>query len=301
MSSLTVWTGDEWQRHIRLLLLHRYPLGDFQEIPDGDKGDCGLEGYSRDGRAYQCYAVQEPCTIKARTTKQKTKITNDVGKLIRNSTRIQAMLNGTILSHWLLVVPRFESRQVVEHAAAKSQHIRAAALPFVDCSTFCVGVITDDAFAVERAALQSTAACHVPVSIPATAPAAVSQWSAQNTGLVATLADKLTRFGLTGDSRDKQVEEFLRHYLTGQNILTALENESPHIYKEVLQTKTERENVLAAESLAAGPQPSGVLHSAIERYRTQLSESSKALRPGVIDALTFEAVADWLLRCPLDF
>src|SRR2546430_2916401 len=89
---------EEWQELVVQLLYLRYPIGQFQPIPDRDRGDCGLEGFSRDGVGYQCYAVEEPVTTAELSKKQKKKITNDLLKLVRYSDHLPGLLNPTILS-----------------------------------------------------------------------------------------------------------------------------------------------------------------------------------------------------------
>ena len=57
--------GNEWQQLICRLLIHRYGL-QFEMVPDGHGGDLGIEGFSRDGCAYQCYAPDEPISVAER-------------------------------------------------------------------------------------------------------------------------------------------------------------------------------------------------------------------------------------------
>lgn len=44
-------------------------------------GDYGIEGFSTDGIAYQCYADQDSLGLRARTDKQKKKLYDDTVKL----------------------------------------------------------------------------------------------------------------------------------------------------------------------------------------------------------------------------
>ena len=48
--------GTTWERRVKTWLRLRYPGGDFEEVPADHGGDWGIEGFSRDGIAYQCYA-----------------------------------------------------------------------------------------------------------------------------------------------------------------------------------------------------------------------------------------------------
>ena len=87
----TNWDGEDWQRHINTLLSLRYGVR-YQTIPDKDQGDWGLEGFSDDGVAYQCYAAEEPLTVSDLTDKQRNKITRDIGKFCDNSHHLATIL-----------------------------------------------------------------------------------------------------------------------------------------------------------------------------------------------------------------
>src|SRR5580698_3196602 len=79
-STFKTWSGDEWQEHIVMLLKRHYAPGQFQEIPDKHRGDAGLEGFTNDGCAYQCYSPEEPLEIAGRLDAHKRKIYRDIQK-----------------------------------------------------------------------------------------------------------------------------------------------------------------------------------------------------------------------------
>src|SRR5262245_61614001 len=100
--------SEEWQQLIVSLLRLRYALGDFVEVPDTVRGDCGIEGFSRDGNAFQCYAPEgEPLSAAELTAKQKRKIRTDLEKLRLNASRLEGLVGLTIFHRWVLLVPRW--------------------------------------------------------------------------------------------------------------------------------------------------------------------------------------------------
>lgn len=116
MDAFKEWNGDDWQEHVARLLRARYnEPGFYQEIPSRDKGDLGLEGFSRDGICYQCYAPEPPFTIATLYEKQRAKITSDVGKFVANGNRLSGVLGSIKVKRWLLVVPYFYSPKLLEH------------------------------------------------------------------------------------------------------------------------------------------------------------------------------------------
>ncbi|SDP38134.1 hypothetical protein [Halobacillus aidingensis] len=119
MSEIKFWEGKEWQNHIEKLLKLHYPLGDYVPIPDKDGGDKGIEGFSRDGRCFQCYAAEEPLTIEELYNKQRRKISNDIKKFKNNQKELSSFFGPTKITRWIFVVPRHETNKIVAHAEKK--------------------------------------------------------------------------------------------------------------------------------------------------------------------------------------
>ena len=88
----SAWSGDDWQEFCMLLLRERYSHHQFQEMPDKDKGDLGIEAFSLDGCAYQCYAPEQAVTVTERYERQRDKLTKDLGKLKKNEAKLKRVL-----------------------------------------------------------------------------------------------------------------------------------------------------------------------------------------------------------------
>src|SRR5438477_81515 len=132
------WLGspDEWQQLVVKLLKMRYSTGEFIEVPDTVHGDCGIEGFGRDGKAYQCYAAEEPLSTAELTKRQKVKISRDLGKLKTNAPTLLSICGTTRLRHWIFVVPRWEDKDLQAYAEEKATEIRHAGLAFI-APDFC--------------------------------------------------------------------------------------------------------------------------------------------------------------------
>ena len=141
--------GNEWQKYISLLLKRKYGAGGFLEIPDTDRGDFGIEGFSRDGNAYQCYAAEEPLSSADLLKKQKIKITRDIKKFKDNQGDLLRVFGPTKIKCWILVVPRWSSKDLTLHGEKKAKEIRDLQLEYVD-ENFVIHIITEDYFQKER-------------------------------------------------------------------------------------------------------------------------------------------------------
>lgn len=128
-------SGDDFEAFVWSLLQRRYPPEELRYFPAAMGGDKGLEGFSTDGIGYQCYADKDSLTLRARTDKQKAKSTRDTNKLKKNRDALIALLDGTVLNHYFLIVPQYHSTEVIEHANKRSELVRSWGLPFISESS----------------------------------------------------------------------------------------------------------------------------------------------------------------------
>lgn len=298
-----VWNdgSDEWQKYVVQLLKLHYRPTEFVEVPDKDRGDCGIEGFSRNGHAYQCYAAEEPLDTDGLLKKQKAKITRDVKKLSLNKTHIAAMLGQVVLCRWVLVVPRWESRLLLEHAEKKAAEVRAAGLAFIS-PDFAVHISTADDFEVEAQLLVNHGLRIVRINTPTASQVHIADWTQKNAqnNLVQNLERKLKVLQLSANYHDELKQEMIRHYLDGQNVLQSLSNEYPEMNVRARREKSDHEQFLATLTRLGSSSPSHTITSQMEAFRAKMQESLPGISEFNINQLAWEAVADWLLRCPLE-
>lgn len=295
------WEGNDWQEHVLRLLRSHYDPGQFQDVPDNHVGDFGIEGYSLDGCAYQCYAAQEPLSSNDRYLAQRDKITADLKKFVDNYVDLQKVLGATKVSRWILLVPHFDSASLVQHCQKKAAEVLAHGLSYV-ANDFKVVVSNDDMFAVVKTALKLRAIAGVEVLPEALPKPDVDDWALGNTGAVDALERKAKLLGTlkTPGMIAKFVKRQISHHLTGQEILRALHSQYGSVYEEVLKSKTTRENFLESRSMTATEMPPALLEKTLDDYIAEL-RSLEVVSPRTAEFLAHEAVADWLIRCPLEF
>lgn len=297
-----VWGGDEWQEHVTLLLKRHYGPGEYVEVPDRDKGDGGLEGYARCGHLYQCYAAEEPLSLAELTKKQKNKVTDDLRKFRNNSKLLGKLLGSVRISRWILMVPHFDSKDLVAHANKKAEEIRNANLPYV-AADFAVQIETERCFAVERQHLMGVGLAKADISIEPANDGHVEAWTSQNPTELSTLDRKIAKLPTLRQpsARAKFRHQMIRHYLDGQNALAKLKDSYPEQYEQVVEAKNHREQFLATETLLSEDSPSELIQRELQRFRQTVSSDVPGISSQIADRLMYEAVADWLIRCPLEF
>jgi hypothetical protein len=291
------WDGHEWELHVLRLLQDRYGAENVQKVPAKHKGDCGLDYFCLDRRVvYQCYAVEEPVDVAARATKQKTKMTTDVGKFCDPSKGAARMFDGYKIKRWILAVPLHDSREVVEHAMKKTAEVVTKDLPHVD-REFQVLVhdrsdFDDDSWK-RRAQLRKRIR---PVVSPTSHEEVVAVASGDH-NLTTNLRGKLQIRFADLSALDDAVEVALRVSLESQNIVEALRESAPDAFEDVTRLAAQRLRRLGLGSRGAGNIDR--LDAEIEGLKSSILAAVPNLDPGFAETIAFGAVSEWLMRCPL--
>lgn len=263
-------------------------------VPDRHTGDFGIEGFSRDGCAYQCYAAREPLDTEGLYEKQRDKMSTDIRKFCNNQLDLQALFGPTVISRWIFVVPRHDSAKLNQRAEKKAEEVRAKALPYV-AEDFAINVITDEYFLLERSQLLAAGVRQIQVEPDSIPQADIHVWADDNDALVHTLDGKLEPLRRTPEQKTKLRDRFLKHFLDGQNVLQRLKDQYPMLYEVAMKTKESRAEFLRTTSLIQNLSISGVLHS----YTEEVFVAVKGVDRTTAELLAHGAVAEWLLLCPL--
>lgn len=301
-NNIRIYEGEDWEKRIQLLLKIHYKVGNYQEVPARHKGDFGIEGYSTCGVAYQCYAAEEPRTTNDRYEAQRDKITADIGKFINNKSKLIDLFGETVINRWILIVPIFDSSSLAQHASKKTKEVLLANLPYVS-SDFKVIIGTDDLFAKQINELTNVGVIDIDIPDLKIETENREDWLNSNSILVQNLemkGQKISQLKLNG-----RIEDFKRsmvdHYLRGQNLLDYFNENNPELYAQLSNCKRTYENELYTMSLISSSSANQHLGEAQKEYSESLKNSATKLPVTTIQILVWEAISDWLMRCPLDF
>ncbi len=144
-------SGEDWQSWANRLLTCHYGPTNYQKVPDNDRGDAGIEGFTlAEGDAYQAYGCEgEPLRTLGRYEKQRNKMSEDIGKFIANRALLQKLFGAVGVTRWALFVPFYDSKEIVIHAANKITEVLKAQLPYVGRG-FHVAIVHEEDFVIER-------------------------------------------------------------------------------------------------------------------------------------------------------
>jgi hypothetical protein len=221
-------------------------------------------------------------------------------EVIDNKDALLRLFGPLKMKRWVFFVPLFDSKEIVAHAAKKTQEVIDAALPYVD-NDFHVVVIEESGFSVARDQLLGATTQGLKVQTPPVTAEDVDTWSQLNDGLLGVLKEKLAKLPTlhTQADRDKFAIKVLEWYLTGQALLERLRN-YPQVYEKVIATKSHREQYLSMGALQ-GSASNVVFRETFSDFQETLQREAKELHSFCAEQLAAEAVADWLMRCPLQF
>lgn len=299
LNSVRMWDGKEWERHCLAILRLHYGAHELHEVPDRHGGDLGLEAFSTDGCAYQCYAALEPVSTNDLFESQRDKLTEDCGKLKKNAVKIGRMFGTLQIRRYMFMVHRHDSVNLVRHGREKAVEVRSWALPFV-ANDFDIVVITDDAYSVERAQLLKLPPSLVDVAVDS--PDSTVEWSTDNPGLVSTATRKLSVLPVNHAVRASYVNALVRQYLDGENALSKIRDKYPDQWQMAVRCKISKENLLVLEHADSMETPSvGAIGKIASDLATELMATVPSLGQPMARMLSWATVAEWLMRCPLDF
>lgn len=297
---MKIWEGKEWESHIQLLL-KRHHGTEYQDIADEDGGDYGLEGFSLNGCVYQCYAAKEPATTADLYTRQVNKITRDINKFIKNRTDLEKVFGDLKISRWILVVPRYKSATLLKHAERKTQDVIKAKLPYTT-SDFKVLIITDDYFRVEQQELTKSGISFNPLDV---STEEIEKWKKEkgNLVLISNLVNKVDKINTLSDiQKDSFVDKTIKYFIIGQDLLGKLNDLYPNAYEQIISYKSIQEDLIEFELVSdASGEEFKKFKETFFHYKKDMEKELDSLNPNSLTILSYEAVSDWLMRCPLDF
>jgi hypothetical protein len=295
------WDPNDWEHHVYGLLQDRHGPLNVHKVPARHKGDHGLDYYSLEDRvSYQCYAVQEPCEVADRADKQKAKITTDLKKFCTKKSELSSLFGSVQMTRWVLVVPLHDSSQLNAHVTAKTTEVKSLSLPYV-ASNFEVMIQDLESFDSTSKAVRAILRCSISLPVQPASTQQIEQWSEASERLVTSLKSKLgKRVGGDEEKLSESVGEAIRWFLDRENTLETLRDTFPDLHEALMSVILRHGQRLRLY----GPPAEGAAHQIL---RTELEGLMKALKevPNVTDAgaqqLALGTLADWLMRCPLDF
>lgn len=297
-TSIGQMDGNGWEEYCQVLLRAHYV--DYQEVPAQFGGDYGIEGFTRSGIVFQCYCPPEDPSGIDLYEKQRDKITDDINKLIKNSSKI-SRLGAGIIKEWHFLTPRYNNKELVNHCRSKESEVHDKNLSTVS-DNFIICIKTDQDFLPERQIFLGTTRSRVPPTSEVPTSDSLDEFLESDNEIVQNIKKKITKLWLPSEEQSLLTKQLVEGYVVGQHELEILNQRFPAIYESILQLKSAKQSQLQMQMLSEPNNPGKMLNIILKEYEGKLeTDFSKSLNSALIARLSTEAISDWLGRCPLNF
>lgn len=293
--------GEAFEEMCWGLLRRRFKPAELVKIPADIGGDCGIEGFSVDGTAYQCFADRDSLSLRARTDKQVEKLNRDTLKLQKRKDDLNKIFGpiGVVIRNYFLMVPQYHAAELVQHASKRSQVVRAWKLPFIS-DDFMIHIKVPADYPAELRAAQLDGAAKATLPVPAIDEPAISLFTNEKPNLIEKLDAKLSAIAADPYDLRQLRDRLIRAYLSKEQLLEALKDwpetwEAVEARRRLRQEQLELDNVLSADI------PGRRIRGLIDHYSDDLARNVASLHEPDASRIALGQVGDWLMACPLRF
>ena len=294
------WGPDDWEEFSHSLLQSRHGVLNVHKVPANHSGDLGIDYYCLTELViYQCYAPEEPLDIAVRADRQKSKMTTDLGKLIKGATDVSKLMLGQKLKSWVLVVPNHDSKDLNLHCAKKTGDLRKLGLPLLD-ENFEVCIQDQNHFPGKAVQDAMAGLTNLSLSIASPSKEELKNWEAGSADLVANATVKLGKRA-SGPALGEVVAHGIEAFLRGNGLIDALRNNAPDMHEKVTAAIQVRARTLTFAGPKGGTLPSSILNTEIASLTQAITTAAPTLSDDNAQEIALGTIAEWIMRCPLDF
>jgi hypothetical protein len=295
--------GNHWEGIMQLCFRLKYESEHYQSVP-ASSGDCGIEGYTKTGKVFQCYCPDNNMSSKDLYDKQRDKITRDLAKLKLYEGRLKKFLEDTKIKEWIFVTPEYRMNDLLIHCNTKRQELIQENLSIIDPS-FQVIVHDINNFLKELPIALNVDQNKLYIGAEK-GNTNVTEWKTQSIDLASNAVRKHNkRFPAKATDVDKKVNTLtdltIQSFLDRETILQRWQQLHQEDYDKFLILIGQIEKEIQEKCMFPAEDNNRLYVELREIVRQRLKQNFGYLSDMTIENLTHGAIADWLLRCPLDF
>jgi hypothetical protein len=292
--------GPQWERHSHQLLALRHREDDYQKVPAKFGGDLGIEGFTKNGVAYQCYCPSDNPTDKELYEHQRDKITEDIGKLIKNEKQLSSLLGTTKITKWVFLTPDYKNKALLAHCAKKEEEVRRKSCAHISTS-FSIVIKTETDFIPEGQTLVSAGKGQVSISIPVIASPDIISWKNSQGDMYVKLLGKISKIPQVKNP-DSYAELNIQRYLEGQQRLDQLRKTFPIHWEKVIEIKRQQERKVKRYTVAPSMEAGLFIENCMKEFEVMVEKTlGNSIDPALSASLAEESISGLLVECPLDF
>lgn len=297
--------GDSWEKICQICFKLKYRNEQYIEII-ASPGDYGIEGFTKSGKVFQCYCPDHLYTRDELYNYQRNKITKDLKKLKRYEKEIKKCIGDTLIKEWIFVTPNFSKNDIVAHCTSKTEEIKQLGLSIIHPDfvvlpqdiEYLIPYIGNALSSVDKKILVS------PLSVVNEDTIGIYK------GSDSSLVDNALRkheARLKQNNRDSQklIERLtyktIKHFLDGKEIIDLWKDLIQEDYERFIRIVSQYEDEV--EELCMFPTDD--FNNRLNKIKTILYDKIRSnfnrLDDIMVQDLTNYVIADWILRCPIDF
>ncbi len=295
-------SGQDWEDICNKLFHLRYK-DNYQEVPAKYGGDYGVEGFTFDGDLFQCYSpVDEDYSSKSLYELQRDKISKDINKLIKNILDIKKLNKNVPIDNWHFVTPAFDNKSLIEHCRKKEDEVKKA-IPSHITKNFKIILQTENSYIEEIGHLVNANILQIQSQSRNYTEEDLDMIGKSKNEIVERIRNKLQKLDSLKKNEiklNKFTYLIFKYFLEGQEELDMLNKSYPDIYEKLVRLKNSIEKDIEQKALIGlGLEDIQIIQ---KEYRKTLEHDfSNSCEVSLLSNLAQEAVADWMVRCPINF
>ncbi len=305
LTSYGSFRGDTWENACQVCFKQKY--GDsYSEVKASSPGDHGIEGFTRTGKVFQCYCPNENYNPDKLYEEQRDKISKDLNKLSIYEKQLKQLLGEVKITQWIFVTPSIPKNELIKHCTTKTSEYRNKNID-----------ILHDTFEVLAQDIEYLLP-HLQIALKEVFPKLVIDSEGQITDsdkinykntesiLVENSNRKHTqRFTSNVSNIEQKIDKFtdktVKHFLDGKSVISnwrlLLPQEYERFLKIVSQIEEEIEEMCMFPTLDNNQRYDDIKRIVFDK----ISNNFEELHEISIKHLTNYIIADWILRCPINF
>lgn len=298
--------GNIWEEFSQACLKLKYEKDRYQELPAW-QGDMGIEGYTRTGVVFQCYCPDEEYDSSVLYEKQRDKVTTDLKKLKSREKDLKAYLGDIKIEKWYFLTPIIKNKELIKHCKAKAEEYKQENLDILSDNFDVLAYDVD--FFLEQIPLLFPNPNSKKLEIQnedIIEKDDIVEWKDQSINLVEHAIRKHS-LRLPAEVKNKEskvntlTDNSIKDFLDGDFIIQKWAEMYQSDYEKFQRIIGLFEKEVEEKCMVNTLDNNALYDNIKSELKTKLKQNFTYLDDLTIDKLANRVMADWILRCPIDF
>lgn len=305
-TSYGTFDGDSWEKICQICFKQKYKDEQYIEMI-ASPGDFGIEGFTKTGKVFQCYCPDHSYTRDELYTHQRNKITKDLKKLQHFEGELKRRLGETKIKEWIFLTPEFSKNEIISHCTTKAEEIRSLNLSILDPDFVVLPQDVEHLIPFISNALSATNRKLLLKVEESASLYKVTNYKMSDNALVDNALTKhsarlsQSNSTINPEKVDKLTNRTIKHFLDGKEILNRWKNMIQEDYERFIKVVSLYEEEVEEICLFSTDDFNGRLEEIKFTLKEKIAKSFPTLDSITVQELTNHVVADWILRCPINF